>query len=90
MKTTKNENGTTNFYGCTKTVNFNGNKAKAVFDMLNFSRENKDYISEYDLVMGGVLVGHVAVPYSDLYLLNGVDFRTEKSMIEYALTKLGR
>lgn len=90
MKTTKNENGTTNFYGCTKTINLDGIKRKVSFDMLNFTRENPDLISEYDLAVNGSLVGHVEVPYSDLYRLDGVAYRTEKSMLEYAVARLSK
>ena len=90
MKTIKKNNATDwyeqifDFLGCAKTINVNGEKVKAVYDMLNFNRSNREYVSEFDLCIGGKEIGHVTVVFSNLYRLNGMEFETEKAMIEHA------
>lgn len=71
------------FFGCIKTINVNGEKVKAVYDMLNFNRSNREFVSEFDLCVDGKEIGHVTVVFSNLYRLNGKEFETEKAMIEY-------
>lgn len=83
MKTIDKGNELYDFIGCTKTISVDGVKVKLIFDMLNFRRDNPDYISEYDVAIGGKTLGHVCVPFSDTFVFNGIEFSSEKRMMEY-------
>lgn len=85
MKTIDKGKGVCDFIGCTKTISVDGVKIKLVFDMLNFSRNNSDFISEYDVAIGGKTLGHVCVPFSDRFVFNGIEFPSEKRMMEYVV-----
>lgn len=86
MKTITKPNNTFDFLGCTKSITVNGVKTKVVYDRINFNRNDPKFICEYDLYISGRRIGKVSVPYSDLFLLDGIEFNTDKKLMEYAIT----
>lgn len=88
MKTIEKNNNTYDFVGCAKTINVNGAKMKVAYDMLNFNRNNTKFNCEYDLVILGKVIGKVSVLACGSYFLNGMEFASEKRMMEYAMSKI--
>lgn len=74
-------------YKHNKTITFNGEKMKLTWEAQNFTRETNGNISEFDVVINGINLGHAEVPFSNVFKLNGVEFSTEKAMLEYAYGK---
>lgn len=85
MRTVKKGNEVYDFIGRTKVISINGEKVKLIYDTMNFNRKNVAFCCEFDLVINGKEIGHVAVVNESDYRLNNLSFPTEKDMLEYAV-----